>query len=254
MRFPSWPAAVHLSLAATLLAAAPAHPQRGGDGFLFRPPAGSVTLHGGFAGATAGSDLFSDVTEMLTLDRGDFGAWSGGGVLSITLRPRLDLALSASYAGRTRSSEFRDWTEHTEQGELAIEQATTFLRVPVMASAKAYLTPRGRTIGSFGWVPARTSAYVGAGAGAVWYRFRQEGDFVDLDTLDIFWDEIESSGWAPAAQAFGGLDYSLTPRVVLVGEARYLYGRADLDRRSFQGFDPIDLSGVAGSIGISFRF
>jgi len=252
-RFPSV-AAVLLLAAVPLLPAVPAEAQRSGEGFLFRPPTVSVTLQGGFSGASAGSDLFSEVTEMLTLDRGDFGGWAGGGGVSIAVRPRVDLTLSASYSGRSRSSEFRDWTEPTDRGEVGIEQTTAFVRVPAMLSGKVYLLPRGRSIGSFGWVPARASPYVGAGAGATWYRFRQVGDFVDFDDLEIFSDEMESSGWAPSAQAFAGLDYSLSPRLVLVGEARYLHGRADLDNRRYAGFDPIDLSGFGISFGASIRF
>jgi hypothetical protein len=249
------PPALLLPLAATLLLTGPVEAQRGGDGFLFQPPSISVTLHGGFAGATASGDLFTEVTDLLTLERGDFGGLAGGGDLSIFVSPRVALVFGGGYAATTRRSEFRDWVEETPQGELPIEQSTTFARAPVMAGVRAYLTPRGRSVGTFAWVPSSLAPFVGAGAGGVWYRFRQVGDFVDFEDRGIFWDEIESTGWAPALQAVAGLDYSITPRLVLVGETRYLRGKAGLRQTRFQGFDDrIDLSGLSGSAGISFRF
>ncbi len=87
----------------------------------------------------------------------------------------------------------------------------------------------------------------------MWYRFRQEGDFVDFQTLEIFSDELTSTGWAPMAQALAGLDFFLTPRLGLTGEARYSWARAELSD-AFEQFDPIDLSGLSATIGIHLRF
>lgn len=47
--------------------------QSGGDGFLFRAPRVTLSLHGGFAQARAGSDLFEEITDFLTLNKNDFG-------------------------------------------------------------------------------------------------------------------------------------------------------------------------------------
>lgn len=221
-----------------------------GDGFLFRRPVASLSLHGGFAHASAGSDIFAFTTEHLTVGRGDFSAPSLGADLAIRLSPRVDLAVGGSYAGRASASEFRDWED---EDDLPIEQTTRFDRLPLTASARLYLAPRGRTVGSFAWVPNRYAPYVGAGGGAMWYRFRQTGDFVDFQTLDIFRDELESSGWTPTAQGLAGVDLSLTPRLVLKGEARYTWARAKLDN-AFEHFDPIDLSGLSATVGLSVRF
>jgi hypothetical protein len=236
--------------AALLAPPAPAQAQHAGDGFLFRPPAVGFTVFGGFARPDAGSDIFDFATEQLTLGRGDFNSPAVGADVAVRLTPRTALTLGAAYAGRATRSEFRDWVDGDEQ---AIEQSTEFARVPVTVGVKAYLTPPGRSIGQFAWVPARYAPYVGVGGGAMWYRFRQTGDFVDFETLDIFRDEVESSGWTPTAQGLAGLDVSLTPRLVLAGEARYLWARAPLDG-AFQGFDPIDLSGLSATLGFSVRF
>ena len=237
--------------AAALLGARPARAQSaGGDGFLFRRPVATLTLRAGFDRALARGDLFAFATDQLTLSRGDFGALAVGGDLAFSLRPRLDLALGAAYAGSRAPSEFRRFVD---QDDRPIEQTTTLRRVPVTATLRGYLAPRGRSIGRFAWLPARYAPYVGAGGGVMWSRFRQDGDFVDFDTNEVFADELTSTRWTPTAHGVAGVDYSLSPRFAVTGEGRYTWARADLSP-DFAGFDPIDLSGVSATVGLSIRF
>ena len=237
--------------AGSLLAAAPnAFAQSSGNGFLFRRPSVGLTLHGGYAHANAGSDIFTFSRKNLTLGRGDFSGFDAGGAFAVRLSDRTDLSFGIDYTGRVADSEFRDWTDTDNR---PVEQSTRFERVPVTASIKAYVVPRGRTIGSFAWVPAGISPYVGAGAGAMWYRFTQQGDFVDFETLDIFHDSLESSGWAPMVHALAGADFTLTPRLALTGEARYSWAKGDLSS-AFENFDGIDLSGPSATLGLTVRF
>jgi hypothetical protein len=231
--------------------AATAGAQGSGSGFLFQQPAGSITLSGGFAHATAGGDLFSFVTDNLTLNKSDFSGPVFGADLAVSVRPQIDVVLSTSYSGMSRSSNYRNLVDNNDA---EIVQQTEFRRVPVMISARAYLTPQGRSVGRFAWVPSRFAPYVGAGGGAVWYRFSQHGDFVDFQNNDnVFNAEFTSSNWAPAAQGMAGLDVTLTPRIALTGEAKYIWAKGKLDQ-SFSGFDNIDLSGVSTTIGLTFRY
>jgi hypothetical protein len=87
----------------------------------------------------------------------------------------------------------------------------------------------------------------------MWYRFTQQGEFVDFQTNDIFRDHLESSGWAPTVQGLAGVDLTLTPRLALTGEARYSWARAQLSD-AFVGFDRIDLSGTSATVGLTVRF
>src|SRR5688500_12614835 len=66
-----WGTALVLGLAAL---APSAMAQRSGEGFLFQPPLASFNLRGGFAHASAGSDIFSFSTEQFTLGKGDFSS------------------------------------------------------------------------------------------------------------------------------------------------------------------------------------
>jgi len=202
------------------------------------------------ASPTASSEVFSFTSKQLTVGRGDFGSASFGADLGLHLSSRLQLQLGTTRSGRTINSEFRDWVDNDE---LPIEQSTVFRRQSVTAGLKYHLTSPGRSISRLAWVPSRFTPYVSAGAGTMWYRFRQEGDFVDFQTLDVFTSDLASSSWAPTAYAAGGFDYSLTPRLGLTTEARYDYARATMSRY-FEGFDRIDLSGVGANVGLTVRF
>jgi hypothetical protein len=243
----AWQAA---TLFAALCLATPAHAQSGGDGFLFKQPSGAVTFRAGFDHATAGSDLFAFTTRQLTVDRGDFSAPTIAGDVSIRVARRADVVISVAHSRSQTKSEFRDWLDNNR---LPIEQTTTFQRVPLTGSLKAYLVQPGRSIGHFAWIPARISPYVGAGGGMMWYRFAQAGDFIDFATTRVFPDSFLSSGWTPTVHAFGGADISLHPRFGLTTQARYEWGKAELGS-DFAGFDRIDLSGFTLTTGISVRY
>lgn len=239
-----------LLFAAAIGSAVPASAQDSGKGFLFGEPTGTLTLRGGFAHANAGSDIFRFTTNQLTLDRGDFSGPAFGADLAFRIASRVDLVLGTAYAGMSKRSEFRKFVD---QNDLPIEQTTSFRRVPVTASVKAYLTPRGRSIGQYAWIPARYALYVGAGGGAMWYSFRQRGYFVDPSSSNVFSDTYESSKWTPMAHAMAGIDYSLSNHFGLTGEGRYSWAKADLSS-DFAGFRPIDLSGVSATLGLYVRF
>ena len=87
----------------------------------------------------------------------------------------------------------------------------------------------------------------------MYYRFKQTGDWVDFNTLDVFGSEFASDGWAPTANVQTGVDYSITPHLALTGEARYVWSNGSLSQ-DFSGFQKIDLSGFSTSVGVAVRF
>ena len=238
------------ALAATLLVATPTDAQQAGDGFLFRPPAGALTVRGGFNYARAGSDIFSFATSQLTLRPRDFSALNLGTDASVRMTPRVEVVFGWSFSSSSSPSEFRDWVDNHDR---PIEQTTTFVRAPLTLSVKAYFKQPGRSVGRFAWIPARYAPYVGFGGGTMWYSFHQEGDFIDFTTTRVFHDRFASSGWTPMAQGFAGTDVSLSPHFALTADARYQWARATM-KRDFSGFDRIDLSGVALTAGIAIRY
>ncbi|MEO7217354.1 MAG: outer membrane beta-barrel protein [Gemmatimonadaceae bacterium] len=238
-------------MAACIFLPAGAAAQSAGQGFLFGQPGMSITLSAGYANAMASGDLFSFVTKQLTLKKGDFSGPLLGLDFAIRVAPRFDVVLGTSYSGTSTPSHYRNFID---QADAEITQTTEFKRVPLMASLRAYLTPQGRSVGRFAWVPSRFAPYVGVGGGAVWYKFRQYGDFVDFNNENsVFTSDLSSSKWTPAAQGLAGIDFTVSPHVALNGEAKYLWAKGSLDQ-SFSGFDNIDLSGLSATVGLTYRY
>jgi hypothetical protein len=149
----------------------------------------------------------------------------------------------------SRRSEFRDWVD---QNNLPIEQTTSLRRVPLTLGIRHYLSPRGRSIGRFAWIPAVRTTYIGLGAGLMNYRFRQVGDFVDFQSLNILPDEFTSNAWTPVVHALAGAEVSLGRFIMVTAEARYTWARGPMSR-DYVRFNRIDLSGVSVTTGLSFR-
>lgn len=220
------------------------------QGFLFGPPSGSIALRAGRTFVRAGSDIFDFSTEQLTLDRRDFDAATFAVDLSLGRDPRVEGVLSVSYSAALAESEFRDYVD---EDDLPIQQSTSLTQLALTVGGRAYLVPRGRSVGRLAWVPARAAPYVGLALGAVRYRFRQRGDFVDFRDLSVFTDTFDSAAWAPAVHALAGLDLRLAARAALVAEARLAQASAKM-HDDFVEFDKIDLAGLQTTLGFRWRF
>lgn len=222
----------------------------GGDGFLFGAPAATITLHGGLARPNEGSDIFSFVRNQLTLNRGDFTGGSYGADISFVVAPRWAVQVGFATSGQTVPTNYRDYVDNARA---EITQSSTLRRTPLSAGVRYYLTPTGRSLGSLAWVPSRMTAYASAGVGITWYRFKQWGDFVDYQTMDVFPATLNSSGNTASQYAALGAEYTLSPSFALNVETRYDHARGT-PGASFSGFDKIDLSGMAFSMGLSVRY
>jgi hypothetical protein len=242
-------AALPLLAAVSVLAVLPAG-AAAQDGFLFRSPAVGLTLRAGPSLYTARSDVFDSMRRDLTLDRGDFRAPAGALELSFMPGDRVDIVIGAGYSRSRASSEFRDWVG---SDDLPIEQVTRLETVPMTASLRYHLVPKGRSIGTMAWLPRSTTPYVGAGAGVAYYRLEQDGEFVDFADNRIFGSTLESSGSALVVHGMAGVDHWITPRFGLNAEVRYTRGSAD-PQDGFRTFDRIDVGGVQATIGISARW
>lgn len=220
------------------------------DGYMFGMPRTTLTLRAGAAQPAADSEIFRFFTDELTLNRDDFSSATFGLDLGMRVHRQADVLLSFGFARSTNESEFRHFVE---DNDLPIEQTTELTRAPVTAGLKVHLLPRGRSLGRLAFVPSRVSPYVGGGAGVLWYKLEQEGDFVDYETLDIFSDFFESDGATFTANVFGGGDVWIMPRLGLNVEARYIWAKADL-HDAFSDFEEIDLRGWQLTAGIALRY
>jgi outer membrane protein W len=241
--------AAALAVAGMVAAARPATAQSSGDGFLFQRPGGAFVVRAGFDQPRARSDIFSFVTDQLTLRKSDFGGLSLAGEITAHASQRTDVIFGIAWSGTRTGSEYRDYVDNND---LPIEQTTSFERVPLTVGIRHYLVPPGEAVGHLAWVPSRYAPYVGAGIGAMWYQFRQTGDFIDLNTMNVFPDTYKSSDWTLTAHVNAGVDVSVGPRTFFTTEARYTWARGPVGA-DFSGFQRIDLSGLALTFGVGYR-
>jgi hypothetical protein len=237
-------------LAGLPMTATAQRPRGSGDGFLFSPPVVSFSLRGGYDYAMGRSDIFDFTTTNLTLDRRDFASLGLNFDLNVPLSPRTDLVFSGGLAKSDAPSEFRKFIDNND---LPIEQTTQLRRHRLGVGVRYALTAPGEQLSALAWIPSKFTPYVGLGAGAVQWKFRQQGDWVNFDNLDVFRSEFSSSGWAPMGYAHVGADYSLSKRLALTSDLRYTYSKGKLED-SFENFARIDLSGAAATMGITVRY
>jgi hypothetical protein len=233
-------------------AVAPLHAQSNGDGYMFHAPEGRLTVRAGYDHANAHSDIFDQSVDLLTLKRGDFSGITVGGEAAFSVGSRFDISADLSFTHKSKGSEYRNLIDNNNQ---PIEQNTSFDRVPLTVNARFYLVEPGRSIGKLAWIPNKVVPWVGGGAGYMYYTFHQTGDFVDYQNNNVFTatgDEFYAHEWTGMYQAMGGADISLSPRVALRLDSRYVWAKAALTQ-GFTGFDKIDLSGVQGTLGLTYR-
>ena len=228
----------------------PPAPKRSAPDFLFSKPQASLTVRASWLFARGGSDWYDFVTDVLTLNSGDFDAPGVGIDFGIPLSPRVDVQFAFDFSRSQSPSEYRRFVDNNR---LPIEQVTTLREANFGGNIKFAVLDRGRQVSQFVWVPRPVVPYVGAGAGAITYNLRQVGDFVDFVDFSVFPDVFEAHGWAPSAQVFGGVDVRVFRRLYVTVDGRYLWAAADLGR-DWIDFEPIDLTGFRLSGGVHVDF
>jgi hypothetical protein len=198
----------------------------------------------------AGSDLFDFLNETLTVGKGDFRGGALGGYVGFAISPRIEVQFGIEAGRSSVRSEYRDWVDNNFQ---PIEQTTGLRTVHLTGEFRYALVPRGHTVSRLAWVPRGIAPYAGVGAGAAFYEFWQNGDFVDYVDNSVFAGDFRSQGWTPTVHAFGGVQWHLHRRLFATFELRYVWADARLDP-DFVDFEPIDLAGTRTSAGIEVVF
>jgi len=221
-----------------------------GDGYLLKQPRVTLKFESGYAFQRANGDIFDFVTEEHTLGRRDFDAPYFGAELGFRVSEQLDIALSIGFQESSQESEFREWVD---EDDLPITQENGLSQLPATIGVKYYPVPRGRALGRFAWVPRTLTPFFGGSIGLVSYDFEQIGEFIDYESLDIFYDDFVSEGEAFLARASAGLNISISPQFLFSLEGRYNWADANMDGDYF-GFDPINLDGFQVLGGLAVRF
>ena len=219
--------------------------------FLLGRPRGLVGVRGSLLVASANSDIYDFVTDILAIEKSDFNTGSFAIEAGYSVTPRVDIIGTFDINGVNHPSDYRDWEDNRG---LPIQQTTELRQRNITASAKFSLLPRGRAISRLAFIPRTFMPYVGAGAGYGNYQFRQNGDFVDFDNNNrVFSDTFTSKGWAPTFHVLGGTDIRVYRHLLLSLDARYSWQKATLSN-DFIDFEPIDLGGFRFGAGIHVAF
>ena len=218
--------------------------------FLIGAPKVRLGLRGTWLVPRAGGDLFSFVGDQLTFEPSDLRSRGVAADLAIALAQHVDLVTGFERSSRSTGSEYRQFVASngqpiTQTTELDQKGATLGVRYLPLGS--------GRRISRLAFIPRRVTPYVGAGATATFYNFRQRGQFVDFTDRSIFTDAFASDGWAFGPFVQGGAELQVWKRLYVSVDGRYgwLHGALDSD---FNGFDGIDLAGFRASTGFGIAF
>ena len=216
-----------------------------GLGFILSLPAdtfasGIELRVGGFA-PRGDSDLFDDVDELFAVRPRDFNGFTGGIEYSLGLGDRVELGFHLDGYGRTVTSSYRDF----ERGDGSpIFQDLQLNIVPLGASLR--FLPAGRR--------ARFSPYIAAGADVFFYKYEEQGEFVDFtsEDLEISSDAFVSEGAAAGFHAAVGLRVPVSHDFSVTGEVRYQQARTRMNDDF--SLNRLDLSGTSATLGVHLRF
>jgi hypothetical protein len=211
--------------------------------------AGNLDLRVGAFFPRAESSLFHDDRSLYTVDPGsDFDGWYGGIEYSMKVANNVELGFSVDGYGNGVDTSYRDYVRH--DGD-EIFQRLELSIIPVGLSLRVVPTSRR----------AKFAPYLAVGADAVFWRYREFGDFVDFDDpdLEVIADSFEATGVQPGLHGAVGFRVALSPDFSLTAEGRYLWAPLETMGDDFSPNAPgleneIDLSGFSVTVGLHIRF
>lgn len=150
------------------------------------------------------------------------------------------VAFGLSYWQGSATQVYQDWVDAqgNDIGHLTTLQESDLTAVYVYRFGRSGVRP-----------------YLGAGGGLLWWRFREEGSFIDFgsDDLPVVYANYQADGTTWELLGLAGVEFSLGHKWGFFFEGRYRYAEAELNK-DLSGFGTIDLSGFELSGGVSYRF
>jgi hypothetical protein len=186
------------------------------------------------------SVLWEENLETFAIEPSDFDALIGGVEFSIELSDYVDLAFGVETSSSTVFSNYRDFV-FDDGGE--IFQDLTLRTTPVTAGVLVF--PIGKL--------HRVLPYVTGGGGLYVYEYREEGEFVDFDTFDIYGDLFFDRGVGYGGYLGAGVEVRVSELAFIFGEYRRHWARGS-HGGDFQGFGRFDLRANQLSFGVNLRF
>lgn len=187
------------------------------------------------------NDLFTDDSILYTVRRSDWSDFSGGVQFNFKLASSLKFGISVDGYTETIDTAYRDY-ERPNGAE--IRQTLRWEVVPIGLEFR--LGPTSRR--------ARFAPFVAAGGDLFYWKYEEYGDFVRFSDprQPVFADAFFSDGWDFGFHVGGGLRFAVTDDIGIIAQARYQWGKADMEE-DFRG-NKLDLTGATYTGGINIRF
>jgi opacity protein-like surface antigen len=187
-----------------------------------------------------------------TLDHSDFDGVTGGVGYTGSVNNFFEVGVNLDFYGEAVRSADRLYTDTFGN---PIFHDTRLTETPMTLDFK--LLPAGRYArrgaGGAHYV-RRPVPYVGAGVGAIYWRYEEEGDFVATD-LSIVYDRLSASGLAFEEHVLAGIEFPVAPNWNITLEGRYSWSDTSVGG-AFTGINDgnLDLGGASVFVGGALRF
>lgn len=202
--------------------------------------ADSIKLKLGQFSPSQESDLWDINRQNLYLEKKDFEGSFVSVEWEVFVKRNLSFSLEIGTYSQQLETSYRDW--EYEDGS-PIYQSLSLSIIPVEASFKFYPGGAHRPV----------APYFGGGLGIYFWKYVQEGDFIDFTTWDVFSGSYETNTSGIGTNISGGISWRISRSIGFFGEAKYVFFKDALSS-DFQGFEKFDLSGLHLLVGISIWY
>ncbi len=187
------------------------------------------------------SDLWTTNFNNLILQKSDFQTSQFSFEWETAINPIFSVGFQiGSMLKPEVDSEYRDYTYNDGT---SIGQAVGYKIYPYELTFKIYPVKKRHMI----------FPYMGVGIGLYSVTYEQWGDFIDFDYGDTYEGDFLSKTTNFGGSGFIGLVIRPSRRIMLGVEGRYQYLKSRLSSE-FEGFEPLDLSGVSLSFILGIMF
>jgi opacity protein-like surface antigen len=114
-------------------------------------------------------------------------------------------------------------------------------------------TGAGSSFGQHAWAPNNFVPYAKLGLGFLSWEYIESGEFVDDNTLDIYYDTYLAKDTSLGAELSLGMRFKILPKMDFQAEYTFSHAKDSMDGMDFQGFGDLDLSSQTATIGLCIK-